>query len=125
MFKASFASLALVLAIMLPAAALAAPAGTVTKILRPQVHVFDDHGQPAGTLDASSVKVPAPIVAMGMGGSVGISHDGKVVFLRGLDVQTTGVTATCKPVQTAARAQGSSYAATNMGLGGAADCKTP
>jgi hypothetical protein len=122
MFKASFASLALLLAIMLPATALAG--GTVTKILRPEVHVFDDHGQPIGTLEASSVKVPAPIVAMGMGGSVGISHDGKVVFLRGLDVQTTGVTAACKPVQSAARSSGSSYAATNMGLGGAADCKT-
>jgi hypothetical protein len=122
MFKASFALMALTLAIILPAAALAG--GTLTKILRPTVHVFDANGQPAGTLDASSVKVPAPIVAMGMGGSVGISHDGKVVFLRGLDVQTTGVTATCKPVQSAARASGSSYAATNMGLGGAADCKT-
>ncbi len=121
MFKASFASLVLVLAIVLPAAALA---GTVTKILRPTVHVFDAHGQPAGTLDASAVKVPAPIVAMGMGGSVGIKQGGKVVFLRGLDVQTTGVNATCKPVQTAARASGSSYAATNMGLGGASDCKS-
>jgi hypothetical protein len=121
MFKASFASLALVLAIVLPAAALA---GTVTAILRPTVHVFDAHGQPAGTLNASAVKVPAPIVAMGMGGSVGIEQGGKVVFLRGLDVQTTGVNATCKPVQTAARASGSSYAATNMGLGGASDCKS-
>ena len=70
------------------------------------------------------MKVPAPIVAMGMGGSVGIEEGGKVVFLRGLDVQTTGVNATCKPVQTAARASGSSYAATNMGLGGASDCKS-
>jgi hypothetical protein len=75
-------------------------------------------------LNATDVKVPAPIVQMGMGGSVGINQGGKVVFLRGLDVQTAGVTAACKPVQTAARAQGSSYAATNMGLGGAADCKT-
>jgi hypothetical protein len=125
MFKASFALMALTLAIMLPATALAAqPTGTVMKILRPTVHVFDAHGQPAGTLDASSVKVPTPIVAMGMGGSVGINHNGAVVFLRGLDVQTTGVTASCKPVQSAARASGSSYAATNMGLGGAADCKT-
>ena len=56
MFKASLTPLALVLAIMSPAAALA---GTVTKILRPTVHVFDAHGQPAGTLDASAVKVPA------------------------------------------------------------------
>ena len=100
------------------------PAGTVTKVLRPTVHVFDAHGQPAGTLDARRLKVPAPIVAMGMGGSVGIKHGGKVVFLRGLDVQTAGVNATCKPVQTAARASGSSYAATNMGLGGASDCKS-
>jgi hypothetical protein len=122
MFKASLAPLVLMLAVMLPASALAS--GMVTKVLRPQVHTFDAHGQPTGTLDASSVKVPAPIVAMGMGGSVGINQGGKVVFLRGLDVQTTGVTAACKPVQTAARGAGSSYAATNMGLGGAADCKT-
>ena len=122
MFKHSFASIiALVLALAIPAAALAG--GTVTKILRPQVHTFDAQGQPAGTLNASDVKTPAPIVAMGMGGSVGINHDGKVVFLRGLDVETTGVNATCKPVQSAARTSGSSYAATNMGLGGAADCK--
>jgi hypothetical protein len=122
MFKAKLVALAAIAAaLMLPAVALAG--GTVTKILRPQVHVFDAKGQPAGTLNASDVKTPTPIVAMGMGGSVGISHDGKVVFLRGLDVQTQGVTAQCKPVQTAARSSGSSYAATNMGLGGAADCK--
>jgi hypothetical protein len=123
MFKASFALIVLTLAIALPVAALAGTA-EVMKILRPTVHVFDAHGQPTGTLDASSVKVPAAIVAMGMGGSVGINHNGTVVFLRGLDVQTTGVTATCKPVQSAARTSGSSYAATNMGLGGAADCKS-
>jgi len=111
----------LLVALALPATALAG--GTVTKILRPQVHVFDAKGQPAGTLNASDVKTPTPIVAMGMGGSVGINHAGKVVFLRGLDVQTQGVNATCKPVQSAARASGSSYAATNMGLGGAADCQ--
>jgi hypothetical protein len=123
MFKAKLAALAaLTVVLMLPAVALAGP--IVTKILRAEVHVFDAKGQPAGTLNASDVKTPAPIVAMGMGGSVGISHAGKVVFLRGLDVQTQGVTAACKPVQSAARSSGSSYAATNMGLGGAADCKT-
>jgi hypothetical protein len=122
MFKAKLVALAAIAAaLMLPAVALAG--GTVTKILRPQVHVFDAKGQPAGTLNASDVKTPTPIVAMGLGGSVGINHAGKVVFLRGLDVQTQGVSAQCKPVQTAARSSGSSYAATNMGLGGAADCK--
>ena len=122
MLKARFAALAALVAILaLPGAAFAG--GKVTKILRPQVHVFDAKGQPQGTLNASDVKVPAAIVAMGMGGSVGINQGGKVVFLRGLDVQTEGVSAACKPVQTASRASGSSYAATNMGLGGAADCK--
>ena len=109
--------------ILIPAAAGAA--GTVTKVLRPQVHVFDDKGQPAGVLAAADLKTPAPIVATGIGGSVGVNHGGKVVFLRGLDVQTEGVNATCAPVQVAARASGSAYAATNMGLGGAADCKKP
>ena len=122
MLKASLAPIAgLVAAFALTTSALAG--GEVTKVLRPQVHVFDAKGQPAGTLNASDVKTPAPIVAMGIGGSVGINHGGKVVFLRGLDVETQGVNAACKPVQSAARASGSSYAATNMGLGGAADCQ--
>jgi hypothetical protein len=116
-------SVALLVALLIPATAMAA--GAVTKILRPQVRTFDDHGQPAGTVEASDIKTPAPIVAMGAGGSIGINHAGKVIFLRGLDVQTTGVNATCTPVQGAARASGSAYAATNMGLGGAADCKKP
>jgi hypothetical protein len=107
--------------VLLPATAMAG--GTVTKILRPQVHTFDAKGQPTGTLNASDIKTPAPILALGTGGSIGIGHDGKTVFLRGLDVQTQGLNATCKPVQGAARAAGSSYAATNMGLGGAADCQ--
>ena len=121
----SRASLVLILAFLLPAMAFAGGTGTVTKILRPQVHTFDAKGQPTGTLNAADLKVPAPIVAMGMGGSIGVDHAGKVVFLRGLDVQTQGLNATCKPVQSAARASGSAYAATNMGLGGPADCQKP
>jgi hypothetical protein len=119
------AALALLVLFLVPAVAMAAGMGTVTKVLRPQVHTFDDKGQPTGTLAAGDLRVPAPIVAMGTGGSIGVNHDGKVVFLRGLDVQTEGLNATCKPVQTAARSSGSSYAATNMGLGGPADCKKP
>jgi hypothetical protein len=119
------AALALLVLFLVPAVAMAAGMGTVTKVLRPQVHTFDDKGQPTGTLAAADLRVPAPIVAMGTGGSIGVNHDGKVVFLRGLDVQTEGLNATCKPVQTAARSSGSAYAATNMGLGGPADCKKP
>jgi hypothetical protein len=119
MFKAS---LAIAVALLLiPAAALAA--GTVTKVLRPTVHTFNAQGQPLGALNAADIHVPAPIVAMGVGGSIGITHGGQTVFLRGLDVQTTGVNATCTAVQGTARNSGSSYAATNMGLGGAADCQ--
>ena len=115
----------LVLAALLLLPGLANAGGAVTKALRPQLRVFDDKGQPAGMLSASEIKLPAPIVAMGVGGSVGILQGGKVVFLRGLDVETSGVNATCAPVQSAARASGTAYAATNMGLGGAADCKKP
>ncbi len=104
-----------------PGAALAG--GTVVKALRPELRTFDDKGQPTGVVPASQLKLPADIVAMGVGGSVGIRSGGKVVFLRGLDVQTAGVTAACKPVQSAAPASGSTYAATNMGLGGASDCR--
>jgi hypothetical protein len=118
MLRASLIAVALLL---IPAVALAG--GTVTKILRPQVHVFDAHGAPTGTLNASDIKVPAPILAMGVGGSVGIAHGGATVFLRGLDVETTGVNTACAPVQGTARNSGSSYAATNMNpLGSPADC---
>lgn len=117
------AALALALCLLVPSVALAA--GTVTKVLRPQVHTFDATGQPIGMLNATDLKVPTPIVAMGTGGSIGVSQGGRTIYLRGLDVQTTGVNAACQPVQGSARTSGSSYAATNMGLGGAADCKRP
>ena len=61
------------------------------------------------------------------GGSLGLTDAislGRYQAARIRMPQTEGVTAQCKPVQSAARSSGSSYAATNMGLGGAADCKT-
>jgi hypothetical protein len=115
-------ALCLLAALLLPAAASAADLGSVTKTLRPQLRTFDDKGAPLGQVPAASLKLPAPIVAMGTGNSVGVRLDGKVVYLRGLDVLTSGGKANCRPVQSAARAAGSSYAASNMGLGGAADC---
>jgi hypothetical protein len=87
----SRASLALIALLLSPGLAFAG--GTVTKILRPQVHVFDAHGQPAGSLDARKIKVPAAVVATGADGSVGIRIAGKIIFLRGTDVQTEGLSA--------------------------------
>lgn len=121
MRKASFALIAALIA--LPGAAMAENLGNVTKTLRPQLRTFDAAGKPLGQLEAKSLKLPAPIVGYGVGNSVGVKTASGVVYLRGLDVQTDGAKAACKPVQAAARASGSSYAATNMGLGGAADCK--
>jgi len=111
--------------LLVPGIAAAATMGSVTKILRPQLRTFDAKGQPLGVLSAASLKVPAPIVAFGVGGSIGVNQGGKTIFLRGLDVQTAGVRAACAPAQTTARASGSAYAASNMGLGGAADCQRP
>jgi hypothetical protein len=119
----SRASLLLIALLLIPGIANAG--GMVVKYLRPQLHTFDDKGQPTGVIASSDLTAPTAIVALGVGGSIGISHAGKVIYLRGLDVQTTGVNAACAPVQSAARASGNSYAATNMGLGGAADCKHP
>jgi hypothetical protein len=116
-------SLILTALLLIAGTALAADKGSVTKALRPQLRAFDATGQPAGTVSAAELKLPAPIVAMGVGGSVGINYGGKVIFLRGLDVETQGVNASCTPVQSSARPSGSAYAATNMGLGGAADCR--
>jgi len=121
----SRASLLLIALLLTPGLAFASGMGSVVKVLRPELRTFDNKGQPTGMLAAADLKVPAPIVAMGVGGSVGVDHAGKVVFLRGLDVQTEGVNAVCTPVQSTSRAAGSAYAATNMGLGGAADCKKP
>jgi hypothetical protein len=123
MSKSRLLALALLLAI--PAAAHAEPMGSVTKALRPQLRTFDDKGQPLGQLSADELKLPQPIVGYGVGNSIGVKHGAGVVYLRGLDVQTEGVKAACTAVATGARASGSAYAATNMGLGGAADCKRP
>ncbi|WP_372781713.1 hypothetical protein [Phenylobacterium sp.] len=117
--------LALVLLLAIPAAAHAETMGSVTKALRPQLRTFDDKGQPLGQLSAEELKLPQPIVGYGVGNSIGVKHGAGVVYLRGLDVQTEGAKAACTAVAGAARASGSSYAASNMGLGGAADCKRP
>jgi len=122
MLKPSLIALALLLT---PAAALAQAQGQVVKTLRPQLRTFDEKGQPLGQVKASEIKLPAPIVGFGMGNSVGVKHAGRTVYLRGLDVQTDKARAQCAPVQTAARGKGTAYAASNMGLGGAADCKKP
>jgi hypothetical protein len=119
MWKLSLAVAALV---MVSSASLAADMGRVVKVLRPSVNTFDAKGQPQGPLKATDLKVPAPIVGRGVGGSFGVKQGGKIVYLRGLDVQTDGVNTPCKPVQTAARGSGTAYAASNMGLGSASDC---
>ena len=118
MFKSSLLALAIVLTI--PAAVQAETLGTVTKALRPQLRTFDDKGQPLGQLSAEELKLPQPIVGYGVGNSIGVKHGAVVVYLRGLDVQTEGAKAACAAVAATARPAGSSYAASNMGLGGAA-----
>jgi hypothetical protein len=121
MLKPSLIALALI--VTTPVAAAAASNGSVVKTLRPQLRVFDASGQPQGQIKASDLKLPAPIVGFGAGNSVGVSVNGKTVYLRGLDVQTDKAGVSCQPVQMAARGKGTAYAASNMGLGGAADCK--
>lgn len=103
--------------VALPATALGADnLGNVTKALRPVLNTYDAAGAPAGPLKAADLKLPATIVAYGKGQSIGVKVKDKVVYLRGLDVQTDAA-AKCEPVQDVARAKGSSYAATGMGLG--------
>ena len=121
MFKPSRVFLAA--ALIMPGMAFAAGLGSVTKVLRPQVRTFDAQGQPLGQVAAADIKTPAAIVGFGVGHSIGVSLRGKTVYLRGLDVQTDSAAGACKPVQVAARPAGSAYAASNMGLGGPADCK--
>lgn len=116
-------ALILAAAILLPVLAAAQDLGQVTKTLRPQLRTYDDKGAPTGTLKASMLKLPAPIVGYGTGRTIGVRVKDRVVYLRGLDVQTRAAGVDCAPVQGAARPKGSAYAAANMGLGGAADCK--
>ncbi len=110
-------------ALMVPSLVLAQDHGSVVKALRPELRTFDDQGQPLGQVKASDLRLPAPIVGYGVGNSIGVRHGDRVVYLRGLDVQTDAAKAACAPVQSTARDKGSAYAASNMGLGGAADCK--
>ncbi len=119
----SCSSVAIAIALLLPGVALAEGLGKVTQALRPTLRTFDAHGQPLGQIKAGDLHLPTPIVGHGVGNSIGVHVGTGVVYLRGLDVQTEGMNATCKPVQTAARPAGSSYATSNMGLGGAADCR--
>jgi hypothetical protein len=109
--------------LLIPGPVSAAELGSVVKALRPVLRAFDDQGQPIGQIKASELDLPTPIVGYGVGNSIGVRHGAGVVYLRGLDLQTDAAKAACAPVQAAARPKGSAYAASNMGLGGAADCK--
>ncbi len=95
---------------------------SVTKVLRVRLRLFDDKGQSTGTVSASELKLPALIVARGIGGSVGIKHEGKIVFLRGIDVQTDDHYASCLPEPMVGRPSASVYAGTNTGLSGVTGC---
>ena len=103
-------------------AAFAQNMGSVTKANRAQLNIYDANGAPLGQVKASELKLPQPIVGYGKGNSVGIKQGNRVVYMRGLDVMTDKAKANCKPVSVASRQKGSAYAASNMGLGCAADC---
>lgn len=92
--------------------------GTVTAYARPTLRIFDENGNPAGVIEAKALpKPPVKIARMGKGGSVGVQlADKRIVYLRGLDV-TLAATRVCEANQKGTRTAGSSYAATDMGLG--------
>ena len=109
-------------ALMAAPAAVAQNLGPVTKANRAQLNVYDANGAPLGQVNAADLKLPQPIVGYGKGNSVGVRQGNRVVYMRGLDVMTDKAKANCKPVAVASRQKGSAYAASTMGLGGAADC---
>lgn len=116
----------LVLALALIAAALpalAAAEGRVVKYNRDELRIFDETGQPLGTVKASALPRNPAVVKLGKGNSIGILQNGKLVFLRPLDVDTTGVGAECATVKVAARGSGDALAAQTMGVGTAKDCR--
>ncbi len=120
--KLIVAAVAVALAAGTAPAALAQNLGTVTKANRAQLNVYDANGAPLGQVKAAELKLPQPIVGYGKGKSVGIKQGNRVVYMRGLDVMTDNAKVACKPVSVASRQKGSAYAASNMGLGSAADC---
>lgn len=122
MSKPELFAVAAAIVLLAAPAAFAQNMGTVTKANRATLNVYDANGASLGQVKASDLKLPQPIVGYGKGNSVGIKQGARVVYMRGLDVMTDKAKANCKPVAVASRAKGSSYAASNMGLGSAADC---
>ena len=122
MFKREVFAVAAAVIAFAAVPAVAENLGTVTKANRATLNVYDANGAPLGQVKAVELKLPQPIVGFGKGNSVGVKQGNRVVYMRGLDVMTDKAKANCKPVAVASRAKGSAYAASNMGLGGAADC---
>jgi hypothetical protein len=122
MFKREVFAVAAAVIAFAAVPAVAENLGTVTKANRATLNVYDANGAPLGQVKAAELKLPQPIVGFGKGNSVGVKQGNRVVYMRGLDVMTDKAKANCKPVAVASRAKGSAYAASNMGLGGAADC---
>lgn len=110
-----------VIALAVPA--FASAEGRVTKYNRDELRIYDEAGLPLGVVKASTLPRNAVVVKQGKGNTIGIMQGGKLIFLRPLDVDTTGVGAQCKTVQVAARGSGSALAAQTMGVGTAKDCR--
>ena len=113
-------------ALALAAAALPALAfaeGRIVKYNRDELRIFDENGQPLGVVKASSLPKTPVVIKVGKGDSLGIQQNGKLVFLRAIDVNTEGLGMQCKTVQVAARGSGQQVAAQSMGFGQGKDCK--
>lgn len=103
--------------------ALASAEGRIVKYNRDELRIYDEAGNPLGVVKASTLPRNPAVVKLGRGGSLGVMQNGKLIFLRPLDVDTQGVGAQCKTVQVAARGSGQALAAQTMGVGTAKDCR--
>lgn len=121
----------LLLAAVLVAAPLAAAAqdgnfGRVTRYNREQVRLFNADGTSAGRADRDDLPANATIVDIRPGGGLGIQHGGRVVYVRGIDVEfqlNEAGSARCASAGGGQRADGDLSTGTYAGGGSSQDCR--
>lgn len=89
----AIASLGLAIGAAEPAAA--ETVGTIEKVLRGKIPVFDENLKEAGRIDGKKIRKNHPVTGVKGSGYLKVSVDGRTLFVRRADVKFNGP-ATCK-----------------------------
>lgn len=120
--RSIFAGLAIGAGLMTATAVFAGNPVTVTGFQQAQAPSFDKDGNPLPKTPATAFKFPVTSTEVGPNGSVGLSYNGKLVFIRKADLKLGAAPPCAKVADQAPRGPGSLKAGERHGQGASTDC---